>query len=154
MPEPSTGWTIETLFYHFTRIVDDLGRRIDERVLAAEKAATLALGSSEKAIAKAEYASEKRFEGVNEFRGALSDASRNNITRAEVEKQFEAVTDKVKDLGDRLNRSEGRTLGHDQSKTDNNRNYALIISVVAGLIGLLSLVLAAIGLFIANYHKV
>jgi uncharacterized protein YaaR (DUF327 family) len=111
MSKDEPGWTIETLFYHFTRIVDDLGRRIDERVLAAEKAATLALGSSEKAIAKAEYASEKRFEGVNEFRGALADASRNNITRGEVDKQFEAMTDKIKDLGDRLNRSEGNKQG-------------------------------------------
>lgn len=133
-PPHDSGWTIETLFYHFTRIVDDLGRRIDERVLAAEKAAVLALGSSEKAIAKSEQASDKRFEAVNEFRNALSDSSRNNVTRAEMESRFEALTDKIKDLGDRANRNEGNK----QGLLDGWKIMVAILGVLAVLFGILS----------------
>ncbi len=100
MPEPPKGWTLDTLFYH-----------LSERIEAATEQAKLALTASDKAIAKAEIASEKRFESVNEFRGALTDASRNNITRAEVDAKLEALTDKYKDLGDRLNRMDGNKQG-------------------------------------------
>jgi TolA-binding protein len=60
-------------------------QRVDERFLAQEKAVAAALAAAKEAVAKAEAASEKRFEGVNEFRGTLSDQQRTLMPRAEAE---------------------------------------------------------------------
>ena len=91
-----SGWTIETL----KEFVDDRFRLIEERItreggqqkqevaaaLAAQKENTsAAFASSEKAIIKAEVASEKRFESVNEFRATLADQQRSLMPRAEAE---------------------------------------------------------------------
>jgi uncharacterized protein YPO0396 len=123
MPEPPEGWTLDTLFYHF-----------NERIDTAREAAKVALTAAEKAIAKAETASEKRFESVNEFRGALTDASKNNIARAEVDSRFEAVTDKIKDLGDRLNRIEYNK----QGLMDGWKIMVAILSLVVVVLGIIS----------------
>lgn len=45
----------------------------------------IALAASEKAITKAESATDKRFDGVNEFREALTDLGKNMATRRELE---------------------------------------------------------------------
>jgi hypothetical protein len=47
-----------------------------------------ALSAAKEAVTKAELASDKRFEGVNEFRGALNDQQRTLIPRAEAELRF------------------------------------------------------------------
>jgi hypothetical protein len=70
----------------------------------AEKVA-LALASADKALTKAETATEKRFEGQNEFRQQLSDQTATFITRRELETMRESwdersnrVTDEVHEL--------------------------------------------------------
>jgi hypothetical protein len=55
------------------------------RFAAQESAVHAALAAAEKAVGKAEAAAEKRFESVNEFRDALSDASALNVSRQEYE---------------------------------------------------------------------
>ena len=57
-----------------------------------------ALASADKASLKADSATEKRFEGVNEFRATLSDQAARLIPRAEVEQIIKGVNDKVDDL--------------------------------------------------------
>lgn len=76
----------------------------------AEKVA-LALNAADKAVSKAEQATEKRFESVNEFRASLADQSATLITRAEFISKVEAVAEKLSDLTDRLNRAEGKGAG-------------------------------------------
>lgn len=72
-----------------------------QAALAAVKEATqAALTAAKEAVVKAENASEKRFEGVNEFRQTLSDQASTFISRSE----FNA-------LKERLDRGEGRSGG-------------------------------------------
>lgn len=123
MTEPPKGWTLDTLFYYFEKRID-----------ATKDSANLALSASEKAIAKAEIASEKRFESVNEFRAALNDSSRNNITRSEVDSRFEALTDKIKDLGDRQNRQDASK----QGLLDGWKIMVAILGLLAVVFGILS----------------
>jgi phage shock protein A len=123
MAEQPKGWTLETLFYH-----------LNDRIEAAKEQAKLALTASDKAIAKAEIASEKRFESVNEFRAALTDASRNNITRTEVDSKIEALTEKIKDLGDRMNRSEGSK----QGLIDGWKIFAALVGLLATIFAILA----------------
>jgi hypothetical protein len=80
---PQADWTIETVREHVLALMDERDKRYEQRFLQQETAVTAALNSSKEAVAKAERATEKRFESVNEFRGALSDAQKNYITRSE-----------------------------------------------------------------------
>lgn len=76
----------------------------------AEKVA-LALNAADKAVSKAETATEKRFESVNEFRASLADQATMLVTRTEFHTKVEAQSDKLSDLTDRINRSEGKGAG-------------------------------------------
>jgi len=66
-------------------------KRYDERFAAIEAATEAAFANSQRAIDKADTATEKRFEGVNEFRAALADQASNFVTR----KDLEALAEKI-----------------------------------------------------------
>lgn len=51
----------------------------------------IALVSADKATKKAEDATEKRFESVNEFRATLTDQARSFLTKAEFDAKWEAI---------------------------------------------------------------
>ena len=66
------GWTVGTLKEHVLKLIDERDARYEQRFKA-----------SQKAIDESTAATEKRFASVNEFRGAMEDASKKYITRAE-----------------------------------------------------------------------
>lgn len=72
-------------------ISDERDRRYEDRFGAMDEKNTLALASSEKAIAKAEIAQEKRFDNTNEWRAAMQDRDRNQMPRVEIEQRFAAM---------------------------------------------------------------
>lgn len=76
---------------------------VDVRFEAQEKAVEAALASADRAVQKAETASDKRFESMNEFRAALDDSGRLNMPRAEAEQQFRATAEKIDELTTRMN---------------------------------------------------
>jgi hypothetical protein len=151
-------WTFKTLLIHLKQMIEDSEKKttavsaerlqaINNAVKSVEEAAKIALAASEKATAKAEAASEKRFEGVNEFRKALSDQSNTFIARTEVDAKLSAFDKEQAGLVSRMDRIEGRNLGQFDTEKSHRDNTALYVAIIAA-------VLAAIGLFIANYHKV
>jgi hypothetical protein len=118
-PRVISEWSIDTLYVHLSRIVEDLDKRqtldingkfqlLNTALLAVEKSAAAALASSAMANQKAENAMEKRFEGVNEFRGAMGDQATRFITRAEVEQRMAASDKETAGVVSRLDRIEGR----------------------------------------------
>ncbi len=70
----------------------------------ADKVA-LALAASDKAVTKAETATEKRFDAVNEFREQLNDQSKSFVARNEFEAQRSGLVEKVDSLADVLSKS-------------------------------------------------
>ena len=151
-------WTFKTLLIHLKQMIEDSEKKttavsaerlqaINNAVKSVEEAAKIALAASEKATAKAEAASEKRFEGVNEFRKALSDQSNTFIARTEVDAKLSAFDKEQAGLVSRMDRIEGRNLGQFDTEKSHRDNTALYVAIIAAI-------LAAIGLFIANYHKV
>jgi hypothetical protein len=62
-------------------------------------------------VSKAETATEKRFESVDEFRQTLSDQTRSLVSKVE----FDAVRDssavRIADLASRLDKTEGKAVG-------------------------------------------
>jgi hypothetical protein len=66
-------WTVTTLKEH-----------LDAMLAERDKQISLALTAAEKAVTKAEVATEKRFESVNEFRLTLSDQTKTFVSRGEL----------------------------------------------------------------------
>lgn len=66
-------------------IIDANDRRYEQRFVDSKTAVEAALSAAKEAVIKAEVAADKRFEGVNEFRAALSDQQIRLISRTEVQ---------------------------------------------------------------------
>ena len=77
--------------------LENLEKAIDARFESVTQTTNSALASADKANLKAENAIEKRFEGVNEFRAALSDQTHNFLTRKEFDAKWENVEKNRKD---------------------------------------------------------
>lgn len=121
-------------------------RRVNERFTSVEKATASAFENSQRAIDKADQATEKRFEGVNEFRAALSDQASRFVTA----EQLNAVADKL-EAGYLRNREDidqlGKRLDLKQGEDHGSRltwgNMAALVATAG--------VLITIVVIVANY---
>jgi len=86
-------------------------RRYEERFKAQREALTVALTAAEKAVLKAEAATDKRFENVNEFRASLNDMANRMMPRLETEQRFEEMTDKLAGLATAASQREAKSIG-------------------------------------------
>jgi hypothetical protein len=80
----------------------DFASQLDRRFQDSERAVQAALAAAKEAVLKAETASERRFEGVNEFRAQLNDQARAFLTRTESEAKLTAITDRITVNAERL----------------------------------------------------
>ena len=78
-----------------------------DALTAVKEATAAALTSANTAVTKAELANERRFESVNEFRGALRDQQGQFITRPEYDTQHTALEQRTAKLEAFQNRVEG-----------------------------------------------
>jgi len=67
-------------------------------LVAQQTAVQAAQAAAEKAVNKAEAAAEKRFDAVNEFRGAYQDIIAQQMPRAEAEQRLQQLSDKIDEL--------------------------------------------------------
>ncbi len=79
----------------FITLIEERTKHNNLRFEAAEKAVMQALTASKDAVAKAEMASEKRFDSVNEFRNTLKDQQSTLMTRIEAEARFKSIEEKI-----------------------------------------------------------
>jgi hypothetical protein len=71
--------------------IDSLALRLTEQIAAQKDRVQIALDAAEKAVAKAEVATEKRLEGLNELRGLVSDQQAQFATTELVNAKFSAM---------------------------------------------------------------
>jgi hypothetical protein len=76
---------------------NNLEKSVATQVTSIQTATQAALDAADKALTKAEQASEKRFEGVNEFRATLQDQASRFVTRAEMDAKIEGMEKNRKD---------------------------------------------------------
>lgn len=127
-----------------------------ERTESLRREATALREAQDAAISKSEVASEKRFEGVNEFRAQLADQAATFVSRLEVDAKLEAAAEKIAGTSDRVNSLDLRAKDalsiaafqsyadrQDQIARDNTRQRAAVALGVALAIfsGLLSVIL-------------
>lgn len=90
-----------------------------------------ALAAADRAVAKAEAASERRFESVNEFRNTLSDQARLLMPRSEAEQALKGLSDKIDILTSRINQ-----------RDDRGRGMGDVWGFIVGAIGILALIIS------------
>lgn len=67
-----SGWTVDTLHTHLSRLLEERDRRYQERFEASEKAVTAAFEASKEAAHKVETSAEARFGLLNELRSGVA----------------------------------------------------------------------------------
>lgn len=137
---------VEEQIHSLDRIVDEKFVTLGTiQKLEADKTA-LALASDRRAIDKAEFANEKRFEGVNEFRAQLGDQAASFITRVEHNSVIDSIktehtsyvksmSEKFDDVKTRLDKAEGRGVGL-------NAGWIYLLGVVAAIGTFVSIIVA------------
>jgi len=69
------------------------------------------LAASEKAIIKAETATERRFDGVNEFRQTLTDQAAQFLTRDVFDVEMKTLRERQQEMTNQLSTSAGKGAG-------------------------------------------
>ena len=116
--------------------------------LARERqtAINAAFAAQQAAVSKAEIATEKRFESVNEFRAQLTDQAGRFVTRNETDSVISAVrsemqsaadrnAERIQEIANRMNRSEGKGAGL-------NAGWIYLLGALAAIGTLVSLFVA------------
>ncbi len=98
-PNRTCGHTYVALRDYFTLWLERLEVFYNSRLEDLDARTTLALAAADKAVTKAETATEKRFEGVNEFRQTLADQANTLLPRSEANNRFENLDMEIKRLG-------------------------------------------------------
>ena len=103
---------------------------VSAALLAAKEAVANALSAAKEAVIKAEVASEKRFEAVNEFRRTLSDQASNFLSKDAAEVRFKALEELAGKNVSRLDAIAAAKMGAGD-------NWVWIIGVI-GIIGIIA----------------
>jgi hypothetical protein len=126
-------------------------KALDAAFKAAEQAVAVALANAEKATVKAEMASDKRFEAVNEFRAVLGDQTKTFISRTEYETSKDALGDRIAAadtrvnalelrLTSRLDLDQGANAGGAQAVSEKRLDTGLLFQILAVVISLVAVV--------------
>ncbi len=136
--ERGEGWTIDTLHEHLGSRLDAMERLAEEReshnverFAAAQDRVRVAMDAAEKATVKAETAIDKRFDGVNELRGALSDQAGLMLPRTEYAAQHKSMVEKIDGLKDQIG-------------SLNQTNWSAIGGYIVGAVGILAALAAVL----------
>ena len=114
-------------------VLDERDERYKQRALSQDNAVKSALDTSEKAIIKAESATERRFEGVNEFRQTLADQASRLMPRSEYTVQHQALEDKVIATEGRINLMQ-QDISTLLARGNTSKDAWGYVGVVAGLV--------------------
>ena len=82
------GWTLDTLKEH-----------LESRIVSTEKSVTIAMAVADKAVTKAEVATEKRFDSVNEFRNAMKDQQNTFADKTQTDFRLAAIEKAMEKIG-------------------------------------------------------
>lgn len=131
---PIGEWTLGALkIYH------------DDKIASLKELTERRFIEQEKAVDKANVASEKRFDGVNEFRKTLSDQTATFIPRAETEQRLSALAEKITAQAERISAAENLKQGAELTVGKMVTIVGVSVSVLGFVLGII--VFAANGKF-------
>ncbi len=136
-------WNVTTL----KALIEQHESRNQERFTAMRTAVDAALAAADRAVSKAEAATERRFEGVNEFRAALSDQSRTLMPRTEYVVQHETLVARVNATDKRVETMQvqiAELLAHASGRSQGLGNVGAVVmgavAAVASLVAIATLI--------------
>lgn len=129
--------------------------QIESRIAAVEASAEqhveqlrrereIVTGAQMEAIAKAEAATEKRFESVNEFRAQLNDVISQFVPREVADAQFAEVRKAVDSITARFNTMEGSDQGERRVRSSLSSSATVWIGALGLLVAVLSIAVVVI----------
>jgi hypothetical protein len=127
------AWTIETLFLHLSRVIEDLDKRLSGAIYAVERSAIAESKAQKEAVEKSETANTQRFASINEIRGAMQDQAAKFVDRKEVEQQFGALGKEISVLNARLGAMEATRAGMREHSGDSRANWNMVFAVIAAI---------------------
>jgi hypothetical protein len=123
------------------KMLDEREARSQERSSTMKESVAAALASSEKAITKADTATEKRFDAVNEFRQTLSDQAKNFMT-------IDVYTVQNKNLSEKLDAALTRINTIEAKGEGKSTGFALVGAIIyGGVVGLSAVAALLFNLF-------
>jgi hypothetical protein len=128
--ENNTIWTLEALKEHYDVVLKNQYEHYKILLAERDERVTQRYQAMELAVNKAEVATEKRFECVNEFRAQLGDQSRTLMPRIETEVLLKNANDKIDALTIKVEKSENIKAG----------GNAMIAYIVAGISILITII--------------
>jgi hypothetical protein len=128
--EIGNGWTVNTLRQYITDRMDERDRRYSERFEAQERAVSAALASAKEAVVKAENATERRLEGLNELSQMNTDMADQFMPKAEAEIRLASIGKEIGMLRSFSDVGVGRLAGREHTITDNRWLYGAVVSAI------------------------
>jgi phosphopantetheinyl transferase (holo-ACP synthase) len=123
---------------HAKNVQDSLA--IEQRFQVSKEAVSDALQAAKEAVTKAEHATERRFESVNEFRSTLSDQAAQLMPRTEAQARFETLQANLArielDLRGSVSTTSGKSTASALYVTTGLAILALVASVAIGIAAL------------------
>lgn len=116
-------WNVYSLKEYVDLALNNLDEKIEQRFI-----------STKDAVDKADRATDKRFESVNEFRQQLNDQARQFVTKEEYKVAHRAIEDKVEQVNVGISRIENR-------KEGSNLTLLYIVAISSLIFGLVSIVM-------------
>jgi hypothetical protein len=124
---------------------DDLKELMQAGQTSADKAVQAALAAAKEAVTVAQTASEKRLDGVNEFRKTLSDQTATFVPRPEHATELKALAERVTAdaarvtamelrLTSRLDLDQGQATGSDKQIADKRLDTTVVLQIFALLV--------------------
>jgi hypothetical protein len=80
--ESHEGWTTNTLYTHFSKIIEEQEKRTEQANRSSSQALEAALLAVEKATQETKHQTDKWQENSNEWRSAMTEKDRNFVTKA------------------------------------------------------------------------
>lgn len=128
-----SGWTIDTLRKHVLTLLRQKDLRDEQRFQAQNQAINAALLAAKEAAARAETANDRRFDSVNEFRAALDDKTRSQVSSDRFESVVDAFNARLRELAARVDKTEGKSTGL-------NAGWSILVAAVLLAIAVISFV--------------
>jgi len=136
-------------------VIQGNDKRYEERFAASQKALelglmgtkseiSLALQAADRAVQKAEAATEKRFESVNEFRGTLDNQQRTLIPRSEVAVLVEGLNEKISHLSKTVDEQKSIVASLQAERQGVRGGWGYAVGAVGFLLALGSLVMIGV----------
>jgi hypothetical protein len=124
--------------------IDALRETREREMAAIRREVTLINDASEAAIAKAESATERRFESVNEFRAQLTDTIGRFLPREVSDAQINELRVAIGTLTARVDRMAGNDEGKSSSRTAMTSTAQVSVAALGLLVAVLAIVITVI----------